>query len=93
MFAPERRILRTDVVDSIGACMRPGGVLHFASDVAGYPDEARDVVASASAPGGGGAAVWEPASMEGRWRPSTRYEREAIAAGRPIEDVVWRFVG
>ena len=87
--SPERRILRSEVVQALGRRMRPSGVLHFASDVAGYPDEVRTLLATPATTG----SRWRALPSAGLWRPSTKYEREAIAAGRAIEDLYFEFEG
>ena len=88
--SPERRLVRPDVIASLSRVMRPNGCLRVATDVRTYPDHVRATLAAA--PG------WRPvpcADIEeqrpGHFRPSTKYEREAIAEGRPIEDLcfVW----
>ena len=35
------------------------------------------------------AASWRPVSCAERWRPSTKYEREGLAAGREVEDLCY----
>jgi len=80
--SPERRMVRPDVITSLGARLKPGGVLHIATDVPGYPEAVRELFASASF-----SQRWQSSSCSGRLRPSTRYEREAIEAGRAIEDL------
>lgn len=87
--SPERRVMRPDVLCTLSARMRPRGVLHFASDVAGYPDDVRALLASPTASGG----MWRPMPKDGQSRPSTKYERDAIRAGRPIEDLCYVFEG
>ena len=84
--SPERRLIRPDVISSLSAVMRPNGCVRVATDVAGYPEHIRATLASARG--------WEAipcgtleAERTGHCRPSTLYEREAIAAGREIEDL------
>jgi len=84
--SPERRLIRPDVISSLGALMRPKGCLRVATDVAGYPAHIRATL--------GGASGWQAVPCEtlesersGYYRPSTLYEREAMAAGREIEDL------
>ena len=87
--SPERRVIRPDVVQQLSRRMRPSGKLHVATDVADYPEHVRQVFASPQAAGG----QWEPVEVDDNQRPSTRYEREGIAAGRPIEDLHFVFRG
>lgn len=87
--SPERRIVRPDVMRSISQRMRPSGLLHFASDVPGYPEHTRSVMTSSEACSG----EWHEVSSADRLRPSTRYEREAISVGRPITDLCFVYDG
>lgn len=84
----ERKIVRADVVDDLSRRMRPNGILHVATDVEGYPEHVREVMSS-----GARASQWKAISCADRWRPSTRYEREGLAAGRAVEDLCFTFVG
>ena len=88
--SPERRLLRADVVEALSCVMRPSGSLRVGTDVPGYPESIRQVLADAEG--------WHPISCQeieesrpGHSRPSTRYEREAIAEGRPIADLCYIF--
>ena len=89
--SPERRIVRADVLTQLSTRMRPGGWIRIATDVDGYADDARRVVRAH-----GGWAERPCAELEamrpGHCRPSTRYEREAIAAGRDVCDVCFELV-
>lgn len=58
----------------------PGGRLHVATDWPGYARQVLDVVAAHPLLSGG--PVPRPA------RPVTRFEARAVAAGRPVVDVV-----
>ena len=88
--SPERLMVRPDVVSSLGRRMRASGVLHVATDVPGYPEHVRDVMAQSST---GVAPEWRQVSCAGRWRPSTKYEREGLAAGREVEDLCYVYEG
>ena len=84
-----RRIVRPEVVQSLSPLMQDGGRLHLATDVEGYADEARAVLASCC----DAEARWEEVACDCCLpRPSTKYERDGIAAGRGVNDVCWRFV-
>jgi tRNA (guanine-N7-)-methyltransferase len=92
--SPERRLIRPDVVDALGRRMRPGGCLRVGTDVYGYPEEIKATMAAADTEGDGGRCRWHcvscaelEAGIPGHGRPSTRYEREAIEEGRPVEDL------
>lgn len=81
----ERRMVRSEVVESIGKRMRPAGVLHVATDVEGYPEQVRDVMDALP--------EWRTVSCEDRFRPSTRYEREGLEAGRQVVDLCFSYEG
>lgn len=81
----KRRLVQPDRVALIAACLRPGGVLHCATD---WPEYAEHMLAVLSAEPGlvntcAGYAPRPPA------RPITRFEERGIAAGRPIADLVF----
>lgn len=84
--SPERRIVRPEVVRALAPRMRPSGVLHVATDVEGYAEHVRDVMAS-------DAACWRAVPCAGRRRPSTKYERDGLAAGRTVDEVCFVFDG
>lgn len=88
----ERRVFRAEVVERLSQRMRPGGALRLATDVAGYPEQARALMA--------GRADWRELpcsalerSRPGHYRPSTHYAREAAAEGREACDLCWLFDG
>lgn len=95
----ERRVLRPEVTRLLWERCRVGARLRLATDVADYPAHARAVLLEDGGDAkddSGSGGVWQelPCSAElGRQeegampRPSTKYEREAIAAGRPIVDL------
>jgi tRNA (guanine-N7-)-methyltransferase len=75
-----RRIVRPDVVAELVIRLRPGGWLHLATDIDDYADQMRTVCGA------------HPALSAGRiddraGRPSTRYERKGIDAGRTAVDL------
>ena len=88
----ERRIIRPETVAMISDRTKPGGVLRFASDVAGY---AHDVESLMDEAGG-----WESVAVArveeqrpGHFRPDTKYARDGMAAGRSIDDVAFLRTG
>ena len=88
--SPFRRIVRPDVMRQISRRMRPSGLLHVATDVEGYPEHVREVVLDPAAAGAHWRVITDAPSPDPT-RPSTRYEREGIAAGRRIEDLHFAF--
>ena len=81
-------MVRAEVMGSLSRRMRPSGVLHIATDVPGYPEQVRELLASPAL-----ARAWtpRPSSCAERWRPSTKYERDGLAAGREVEDLCFVF--
>jgi tRNA (guanine-N7-)-methyltransferase len=94
---PKRRHVKNRLVDRAFAAaaaraIRPGGVLHLATDWADYAEHMRTMVATqpcfAPQPDG-------PAGPDGTWtsarppRPTTAYEQRGLRAGRTITDLVW----
>lgn len=77
----KRRLLRADVVDLVASRLRPGGVLHVATDWPAYGVQVAAVVAACPLLAGG------PVSRPTH-RPVTRFEQQGLDAGRPALDVV-----
>ena len=82
----KRRLIRPDVVALLRDRLRPGGVLHCATD---WPDYAAQMLAVLTADPGlvntcDGYAPRPP------HRPHTRFEERGVTAGRPIADLVFR---
>jgi tRNA (guanine-N7-)-methyltransferase len=77
-----RRLIRRETIDRIVPLLRPGGVLHLATDAADYAAQMRAVCDPVPSLCGG--VVARPA-----WRPVTRYEQRAIDAGRRPIDLIY----
>lgn len=76
-----RRLVRTDLVARFADRLRPGGVLHLATDVADYAAQMRQVCTRHP----------ELVPIEtAPWRLPTRYERKGIEAGRSSVDLAYR---
>ncbi|GAA2293588.1 tRNA (guanosine(46)-N7)-methyltransferase TrmB [Glycomyces scopariae] len=82
----KRRIIQAEHVKTMAALLRPGGILHCATDIADYAEQMLDVLTA------------EPA-MENTAdgfaprpdrRPVTKFERRGVAAGRDIFDLEFR---
>ena len=90
----ERRVLRPEVTHAIWQRCLPGARLRLATDVADYPEHARNVLGTEA----GGCWHELPCSRRGEQeagasaRPSTKYEREAIHAKRAVTDMVFEAV-
>jgi len=68
------------VLDLAATRLRPGGRLHVATDWPSYAAQVLEVVAASR--------DLQLRSTDRGGRPSTRFERRGVAAGRPITDVV-----
>lgn len=77
----QRRIVQPGPVTQLLRCLKSGGRLRLATDVADYAEHMLEVCASIPTLTGG--RVPRPAD-----RPVTRFERKGIDAGRPVVDIV-----
>lgn len=78
----KRRLIQPDNVALLRSRLRPGGMLHCATD---WPDYAEQMLeALSSDPELEGGVVQRP-----RHRPITKFEKRGVEAGRPIVDVVF----
>ena len=86
--AEERRMVRAEIIEGLGKRMHRGGILHVATDVVGYPDHVRELLGS-----DGFKEAWREVDAAERRerRPSTKYERDGIAAGRTVVDLCYVF--
>ncbi len=75
-----RRLVRPDVVADFVDRLVVGGTLHLATDVEDYARQMVEVCGAEPRLAGG--VVERPA-----WRPLTRFEVQARAAGRPVTDL------
>lgn len=76
----KRRLLGPAFADLVADRLRPGGRLHVATDAVSYAEQTLRVLARH--PG------FEVVSRSRGDRPVTRFEQQALAAGRPPYDVV-----
>jgi tRNA (guanine-N7-)-methyltransferase len=74
----KRRLLTSSFCDLLGSRLRDGGFVHLVTDAPSYAEEARRVLG-----GHGGFALAEGAPG----RVTTRFERQALAAGREVVTV------
>jgi tRNA (guanine-N7-)-methyltransferase len=81
----ERRIVRTDVVALIRERLVPGGVLHCATDWAPYAEQMLEVLGADP----GLRNVYGDYAPRPAFRPVTKFERRALAAGRHVFDLVF----
>ena len=77
----KRRLIRPGNVALLSRVLRPGGVLHCATDWPHYAAEMAEVLAA------------DPLLVRDERaarRPETKFERRGVHAGRPITDLVFR---
>ncbi|WP_263254438.1 tRNA (guanosine(46)-N7)-methyltransferase TrmB [Saccharopolyspora rosea] len=88
----KRRLVQTASVELIASRLRPGGVLHLATDWENYAEQMMEVCTAepalrnrfADAPGG-----WAPRP---EWRPVTKFENRAHDEGRVVHDLIFERV-
>lgn len=84
----KRRLLQAPFVELVSDCLRPGGLLHVATDWENYAEQVLEVLDGSAAlentvPGGGFAP--RPG-----WRPLTRFEQRGIDRGHGVWDLIYR---
>jgi tRNA (guanine-N7-)-methyltransferase len=84
----KRRIVQQEFIELLARRIRPGGILHLATDWAPYAEWMVDVMARCTAfenTAGPGTFCPRPA-----WRPATKYERRGKRLGHDVFDLVYR---
>ena len=81
----KRRIIRPEIVALMRDRLRPGGVLHTATDWVHYAEQMRDVLTADP----GLRNTTDGYASHPTSRPLTKFERRGIAAGRSIHDLVF----
>ena len=76
----KRRLVSREFADLVATRLRPGGLLHVATDWASYAELASEVLAAHPA--------YEVVSRERGLRPVTRFEQRGLAEGRRAYDLV-----
>jgi tRNA (guanine-N7-)-methyltransferase len=77
----KRRLIRAGNVALLSRAVRPGGVVHCATDWPHYASEMAETLA---------AEALLVRDERGADRPETKFERRGMRAGRPITDLVFR---
>ncbi|ASU80497.1 tRNA (guanosine(46)-N7)-methyltransferase TrmB [Actinopolyspora erythraea] len=88
----KRRLVQPGFVALVASRLRPGGVLHLATDWVSYAEQMMEVCTAesrlrnrhADQPGG-----WAPRP---EWRPVTKFENRAHAEGREVHDLIFERV-
>lgn len=78
----KRRLIQRVNVAALLRRLRPGGTLHCATDWPHYAQQMIEVLGADPALSGG--VVQRPAQ-----RPITKFEQRALAAGRPVTDLIY----
>ena len=82
----KRRLLQPTTIALIADRLRPGGVLHAATDHAGYAEQIAEAGDAEPRLRRAGAAEPLPISVQ---RPITKYETKAREAGRAVTELIW----
>ncbi|HEV2636647.1 MAG TPA: tRNA (guanosine(46)-N7)-methyltransferase TrmB [Actinocrinis sp.] len=101
----KRRIIRPELVSLMRERLRPGGMLHCATDWADYAEQMLQVLSADPGLVNAAAAIASPAGVGADagaagvdapgftprpdWRPVTKFERRALEAGREVFDLVF----
>jgi tRNA (guanine-N7-)-methyltransferase len=83
----KRRLVQPAFAALLARNVKPGGLLHLATDWPGYASHMREVLA-----GQAGWRLREGESGESRrppWRIETRFERRGVALGHPVTDLLY----
>jgi tRNA (guanine-N7-)-methyltransferase len=84
----KRRIVRPDVVALIAERLVPGGLLHCATDWTPYAEQMLEVLGAEP----GLRNLHDGYAPRPAFRPVTRFERRALAAGRQVFDLIFAAV-
>lgn len=82
----KRRLLQADTVGLIADRLRPGGVLHAATDHAGYAEQIAEVGDAEARLRRAQPGEALPISTQ---RPTTKYEGKAQHAGSAVTELIW----
>jgi tRNA (guanine-N7-)-methyltransferase len=91
----KRRLLQTETVALIADRLRPGGVLHVATDHADYAEHiaavgaAEPLLIGMNEATGGDPEYWRERAPIGFDRPVTKFEGKAHRAGSAINEFMW----
>ncbi len=81
----KRRLIQPATVALLRDRLRPGGILHTATDWADYADQMLEVLAADP----GLVNVFDRAAPRPAYRPVTKYEQRGTDAGRAIVDLIF----
>ena len=83
----KRRLIQPAFIELLAGRVKPGGLLHLATDWPGYASHMREVLAPQP-----GWRLREGESGESKrpaWRIETRFERRGIDLGHPVTDLLY----
>lgn len=84
----KRRLIQSDFVELLATRMRPGGLLHLATDWAEYAEHMLEVVDSSS--------NWQNQAGHGaysempEWRINTHFEKRGVRLGHGVWDLIYK---
>jgi tRNA (guanine-N7-)-methyltransferase len=84
----KRRLIQPPFVTQIATRLKPGGLLHLATDWAPYADWMLEVIAGC----GEFRNLGDPWVDRPAWRPETRFERRGLKRGHDIFDLLYERV-
>jgi tRNA (guanine-N7-)-methyltransferase len=84
----KRRIIQRPFVDLLAQKLKPGGILHMATDWEPYAEHMLEVMQEVPefenlSPNGG-------TCLQPQWRPSTKYEKRGERLGHAVSDLLFR---
>ncbi|GAB3649306.1 tRNA (guanine(46)-N(7))-methyltransferase TrmB [Glycomyces tarimensis] len=82
----KRRIIQPAHVATMRGLLRPGGILHCATDIQDYAEQMLEVLAAEE----GLENTADGYAPRPDHRPITKFERRGVKAGRPIFDLIFR---
>lgn len=83
----KRRLIQPPFVRLLARCIRPGGILHLATDWQPYADHMLEVLAAS--PDFTNLSTQGDYCTRPDWRPETKYERRAGRLGHQIRDLLF----
>jgi tRNA (guanine-N7-)-methyltransferase len=84
----KRRLVQLPFIAELARVLKPGGLLHVATDWADYANHTREVLAASArfAPVAASALISEPLAV----RPPTKFERRGVRLGHEVADLYYR---
>jgi tRNA (guanine-N7-)-methyltransferase len=84
----KRRLIQPGFIRALGNAIKPGGVLHMATDWEHYAEQMREVVnASTQFDNLAGSGCYSPDRAD---RPETKFERRGLRLGHEVRDLLYR---